>query len=242
MVIEDVEGDDSTESHIKSSQEENSSKDSSKRERKQKEDKSVDKSGKKSSKKSSRRMEIVEVESESDEETGNEKNNRVVVNGHDSKVNKSDVITEFKNVERVLNEESEEQRLSETTDDISENEEIVLERKSPVQVISESPTDEENETDTDVGDRSSSVKADENMSDTDSVEEKEISEVESSDFETVEPSEEFKRPVFYMKELPRKAAAVKEEATALFRSGQYGEASQKYNKLISMLESGKLCV
>ena len=65
--------------------------------------------------------------------------------------------------------------------------------------------------------------------------------VEDVTIETSEKQSEFvpiERPVFYTKELPSKCTGVKEEATAYFKSGQYGEASQKYLKLIEQLQKG----
>lgn len=50
---------------------------------------------------------------------------------------------------------------------------------------------------------------------------------------------QIQRPVFYTKELPASCSSLKEEAGALFKSGQYGDASQKYSKLISLLVKGK---
>lgn len=62
----------------------------------------------------------------------------------------------------------------------------------------------------------------------------------SSETDFVEASEELQRPVFYMKELPEATVKIKDDATTLFKSGQYGESCQMYSKVIEMLEKGKI--
>lgn len=68
----------------------------------------------------------------------------------------------------------------------------------------------------------------------------EQSELENSKKSATDSAEtlEIKRPVFYTKELPARCLVLKEEATALFKSGQYGDASHKYSKVIDLLVKG----
>ncbi|KAH3691638.1 hypothetical protein DPMN_190993 [Dreissena polymorpha] len=47
-----------------------------------------------------------------------------------------------------------------------------------------------------------------------------------------------KRPVFYMTDYPLDCLNLKEEATTLFRSGQYGDAAKVYGNIIDILEKG----
>lgn len=68
-------------------------------------------------------------------------------------------------------------------------------------------------------------------------EQSELENSKNSATDSVE-SLEIKRPVFYTKELPAQCSALKEEATALFKSGQYGDASHKYSKVIDLLVKG----
>ncbi|XP_053374130.1 sperm-associated antigen 1-like [Mercenaria mercenaria] len=244
MVIEDVDGDEQTENLANTdstpSQGDNSGLKSTKTDSIDKNgEKSVSESGDKKDENPVRRMQIEEVDSDSDKDDENE--GEVLVNGHVSEEerNKTEISNGPVKDEQIVSDVGKESESKIKVETELEKVELVSEDNNSKESVKDSQSDKLSETtknDTE-DDRSSPVAAEEVKSDTESAEEEESSEVESSETEAVVPEQEIKRPVFYMKELPPKTAVIKEEATTLFKSGQYGEACLKYNKVISLLEN-----
>lgn len=183
----------------------------------------------KTNEKVARRMKIQEVESDDGE------CEEVVINGHASEREKSKTKDSSKDIWNDQEVASETQ-IQKNTGQSNPPKEVLVSEKLNVETADNTKTPEtggktdKNETrdsQTDAG-RQSPVAA-------------ELSEI-STDSVSVETSQEqqetapIQRPVFYTKDLPEKCTSVKEEATTLFKSGQYGEASQKYSKMIESLQ------
>lgn len=231
--------------------------------RKEKGDISVSENQDKSNHKPARRMKIEEIDSASDEDSSDDEiEDTPVVNGHVSaeEMNKNLTIgNEPQESDHEQLEESELKQSREMSDEKLENvlSDPVKENKSTKETHSDSESKHDLSIDNpDIAIEESKDKNVEETNDSNDLESKdernspveavedsesagdESSEVESSETEAIEVAQEVRRPVVYMKELPTTIAKVKEEATNLFKSGQYGDASEKYSKVITMLEKG----
>jgi hypothetical protein len=241
MVIEEVEGEEEAETEISnvSSQGDNSKLESvNKESNESKENGTVNNSDDKVDEKPKRRMQIVEVDSESDDD---EEEGEVLVNGNASgdDVNIPEVNNGPVKDEQIVNKDEDVIERNIQSEVKEEMVKATVEDKVSEETVEDIVNEVKKDDDTDDG-RSSPVAAAEVKSDTDSADEDENTAQSSpSEEDKSVPIHDIKRPVFYMKELPQKIAVVKEEATTLFKSGQYGEACLKYNKLISSLENGK---
>lgn len=254
MVIEDVEGGEETEELVKG---DTFSKDTSS-EGDYQSSGSNPKDINKQEQKISRRMKIEEVESDSEEEIEEitirasesvkfetEKAD-VVVNGHASvaelKENppQSENEQNSKDVSKQIWEDSEVN--STNNDQMKEEAQNDNNKHSDISEKTDERTrDESNVPETEVEEKAEVENTEDTTNGQDAADDPEEDSESDSETETefVDAPEELKRPVFHMTELPKQAVKMKEDATTLFKNGQYGEASSKYSEVIKILDKAE---
>ncbi|KAL4222400.1 Sperm associated antigen 1 [Mactra antiquata] len=189
-----------------------------------------------------RRMQIEEVEEDDDDNDADNGSDNGDDNGGNDSDSKNDVVESNDNVQKEQKTngvasnglvEKEQSEVNAVKDNNVENEKTDG-IKLDLNPVSDVESTEKSSKSTESSPRE--VENDSQKSDSDIAVTDESSDKDSPRSDSSESSFVKMRPVFYMKEMPKKAASVKEEATVLFKNGQYGEACKKYDEVVTLLE------